>query len=99
METARVLILLFKQTYGWTEDGRKKNHHYNEISCSISAIHNAGLVTSTSTPLNCGPVLRNLLNRPANEKLIMLLPIGYPAETATVPDLHRKPIDELMVVF
>ena len=33
-----------------------------------------------STPLNCGPALRRLLGRPENEKLVMLLPVGFPAE-------------------
>jgi len=100
---APALVLLFKQTHGYTLDGRKKVHYYNEISCSISAglflaaVHNAGLVTLTSTPLNCGPALRLLLDRPKNEKLLMLLPIGYPAHDATVPDLARKPLDEVLV--
>ena len=34
---APVLVLLFKQVHGWTKDGKKKVHYYNEISCSISA--------------------------------------------------------------
>lgn len=34
---APALVLLFKQTHGYTQDGRKKVHYYNEISCSISA--------------------------------------------------------------
>ena len=34
---APALVLLFKQVHGWTEDGLKKTHNYNEISCSISA--------------------------------------------------------------
>ena len=62
-------------------------------------MHNAGLVTLTSTPLNCGPALRVLLDRPKNEKLLMLLPIGYPAKDATVPNLHRRPLEEFMVKF
>ncbi|CAB0037742.1 unnamed protein product [Trichogramma brassicae] len=58
-----------------------------------------GLVTLTSTPLNCGPALRQLLGRPANEKLALLLPIGYPAADATVPDLQRKQLDDILVEF
>ena len=65
----------------------------------LTAVHNAGLVTLTSTPLNCGPALRSLLDRPKNEKLLMLLPIGYPAEDATIPDIRRKPLNEIMVKF
>lgn len=60
-------------------------------------IQNAGLVTVTSTPLNCGPRVREILKRPVNEKLLLLLPVGYPAKYATVPDLKRKSLDEIMV--
>ena len=101
---APYLVLLFKQTHGVLPNGGKKVHYYNEISCSIStglllaAIQWAGLVTLTSTPLNCGPALRTLLGRPTNEKLLMLLPLGYPAEDATVPDLTRKSLNDIMVI-
>lgn len=60
-------------------------------------LQNVGLVTVTSTPLNCGPQLRLLLKRPSNEKLLMLLPVGYPTSDATVPDLKRKPLEDIMV--
>jgi len=104
LTTAPYLLLLFKQTHGILPSGGKKVHYYNEISCSISAglllaaIQMAGLVTLTSTPLNCGPALRTLLGRPHNEKLLMLLPVGYPAQDATVPDLTRKSLSDIMVV-
>lgn len=103
LTTAPYLILVFKQAYGFNADGTKKNHYYNEISVAIStgillaAIQKAGLVTLTSTPLNCGPALRTLLGRPTNEKLMILLPVGYPAENALVPDLKRKPLEEVSV--
>uniref|UniRef100_A0A3P8SHH5 iodotyrosine deiodinase n=1 Tax=Amphiprion percula TaxID=161767 RepID=A0A3P8SHH5_AMPPE len=103
LDVAPYLILIFKQTYGILPNGKKKTHYYNEISVSIScgillaALQNVGLVTVTSTPLNCGPQLRLLLNRPANEKLLMLLPVGYPAADATVPDLKRKNVEDIMV--
>ncbi|XP_076129142.1 iodotyrosine deiodinase [Alosa pseudoharengus] len=103
LDVAPYLILIFKQAYGILPNGKKKTHYYNEISVSIScglllaALHNVGLVTVTSTPLNCGPQLRALLRRPANEKLLMLLPVGYAAADATVPDLKRKPLDDVMV--
>ncbi|CAK6962210.1 iodotyrosine deiodinase 1 isoform X1 [Scomber scombrus] len=103
LDEAPYLVLIFKQTYGILPDSKKKTHYYNEISVSIScgillaALQNVGLVTVTSTPLNCGPQLRLLLKRPANEKLLMLLPVGYPASDATVPDLKRKPLDDIIV--
>ncbi|XP_073528781.1 iodotyrosine deiodinase 1 [Phyllobates terribilis] len=104
LDTAPYLILIFKQVYGILSNNRKKTHYYNEISVSIAcgillaAIQNAGLVTVTTTPLNCGPRLRLLLDRPVNEKLLMLLPLGYPSKDATVPDLKRKPLEDIMVV-
>lgn len=103
LDEAPYLILVFKQTYGIMSGNKKKTHYYNEISVSIScgillaALQNVGLVTVTSTPLNCGPRLRVLLQRPVNEKLLMLLPVGYPAPNATVPDLARKPLDKIVV--
>ncbi|KAM9233467.1 iodotyrosine deiodinase 1 [Dugong dugon] len=103
LDTAPVLILIFKQVHGFAANGKKKVHYYNEISVSIScglllaALQNAGLVTVTTTPLNCGPRLRVLLHRPTNEKLLMLLPVGYPSKEATVPNLKRKPLDQIMV--
>lgn len=104
LNSAPYLILIFKQVYGFNEDGSKKTHYYNEMSVCISvglllaAIQNAGLVTVTSTPMNAGPRLRDLLGRKVNEKLLLLLPIGYPASDATVPDIKRKPLQDIMVL-
>ncbi|XP_017771739.1 PREDICTED: iodotyrosine deiodinase 1 isoform X2 [Nicrophorus vespilloides] len=102
---APYLILAFKQTHSLRADGKKKMHYYSEqslcisVGLLISAIHYAGLVSLTSTPLNCGPALRSLLGRPMSEKLAILLPVGYPHEDCEVPDLKRKPLDEIMVEF
>ncbi|XP_058019818.1 iodotyrosine deiodinase 1 isoform X2 [Ahaetulla prasina] len=105
LDSAPYLILIFKQVYGILPDGKKKTHYYNEISVSIAcgillaALQNVGLVTVTTTPLNCGPRLRVLLERPPNEKLLLLLPVGYPRKDATVPNFSRKPLDDIMVVI
>ncbi|KAF9808249.1 hypothetical protein SFRURICE_003026 [Spodoptera frugiperda] len=56
-----------------------------------------GLVALTSTPLNCNARLRDLLSRPMNERLELLLPVGRPCKETTVPDLHRKKLEEIMV--
>ncbi|XP_044729305.1 iodotyrosine deiodinase 1 [Chrysoperla carnea] len=99
---APYLILLFKQLFSF-KNGVKRMHYYNEISVCLSAgllmtaVHYAGLVSLTSTPLNCGPALRTLLNRPSNEKLVLLLPVGYPAEKCLVPDLQRKDLSEYTI--
>ncbi|KAJ6640846.1 Iodotyrosine deiodinase 1 [Pseudolycoriella hygida] len=102
---APYLILVFKKVYGIRTDGQKQQHYYNEISVSIAtgillcALQCAGLNSLISTPLNCGPALRQLLNRPVNEKLLVLLPVGYAADDCEVPDLQRKPLDEIMVKY
>lgn len=102
------LVLVFKQTYGYKVDGdatAKKQHYYNEISTSIAtgmllcAFQCAGLSSLVTTPLNCGPALRTLLERPPNEKLLVLLPVGYPADDCTVPDLQRKPLEDILVRY
>ena len=102
---APYIILVFKQVYGTRPDGGRKAHYYNEISCAISvgillcALQAAGLSSLTTTPLNCGPALRTLLNRPVNEKLLVLLPVGYSTDDCEVPSLQRKSVEEIMEVY
>lgn len=99
LEEAPALIVVFKQIYGRDEAGQQSKHYYvNEsvgLACGflISAIHQVGLVTLTHTP---SPMdfLARLLERPANEKPYLLLPVGYPHPEATVPVLARKPVKE-----
>ncbi|MEE9437873.1 MAG: nitroreductase family protein [Saprospiraceae bacterium] len=102
IEIAPWIIVVFKKTYNLDDEGSKsKNYYVNEsvgiaTGFLISAIHHAGLVTLTHTPSPLN-FLQKILNRPANERPYMLLPIGYPAERATVPVLDRKSIDEVVV--
>lgn len=99
---APCLIFVFKQSYS-LHDSRKQRHYYCDESVHIAtgfllaAIHYAGLVALTSTPLNCGPTLRKLFNRPKEEKLAVLLPVGYPAKDCAVPDIARKPLQDILV--
>ena len=64
----------------------------------IAALHEMGLSTLTHTPSPMG-FLRTLLQRPPNEKAMILFPVGYPADDATVPDLQRKSLDDVSVWF
>lgn len=99
LEIAPWLIVVFKLAKA--DDGGQV-YYLNEsvgIACGmlISAIHHAGLVTLTHTPSPMG-FLGEVLERPAHERAFLLLPVGYPAKGATVPDLERKGLDEVMVV-
>jgi iodotyrosine deiodinase len=104
LETAPWLIIVFRQIYELGDEGtRRTNYYVNEsvgIACGLllAAIHQAGLVALTHTP---SPMefLTRLLNRPANEKPFLLIPIGYPAVGATVPDLRRKSSDEVIAWY
>ena len=103
IETAPYIVVVFKRAFE-TIDGEKRNNYYvNEsvgIACGmlISAIHNAGLVTLTHTPSPMN-FLTKALNRPDNERAYLLLPIGYAADAAEVPDIHRKSINEVMIKY
>jgi uncharacterized membrane protein YccC len=57
----------------------------------LAALHHAGLVTLTHTPSPMG-FLTEVLDRPANERAMMLVVAGYPAPGAVVPDIRRKPL-------
>jgi hypothetical protein len=39
------------------------------------------------------------LDRPENEKAVLLIPVGYPAEDATVPDLKKKSFEEISTII
>ena len=96
LETAPWLIVVFRQIKD-NEGG--KNYYVQEsvgIACGflIAAIHQAGLVTLTHTPSPMN-FLSEILNRPENEKPFLLLPVGYPAEEATVPIIEKKAMGEV----
>jgi len=100
LETAPHLIAVFAETYGRDPDGNKVKHYYVQESVGIAvgilvtAIHHAGLVSLTHTP---SPMrfLNEILGRPENERPFLLLVVGYPADGAVVPDIRRKPLEQL----
>lgn len=103
LETAPVLIAVFRHAYG-LEDGHRHANYYTQESVGIAvgfllaALHHAGLATLTHTPNPMG-FLQRVLRRPDNEKPFVLIPVGYPAESCQVPALTRKPLDEVRVVL
>ena len=100
------LIVVFAERYGLNPDGsRYKNYYINEsvgiaLGFLIAAIHNAGLVCLEHTP-NPMKFLNTLCNRPINEKPMMVIPVGYPTETATIPAAakQKKPLDKVSSFF
>lgn len=100
LERAPWLIAIFSQLHGVLPDGRKVKHYYAIESVGIAtglliaAVHQAGLVSLTHTPSPMG-FLNDILGRPANEKPFLLLVVGYPEADAVVPDITRKPLDDI----
>ena len=104
LEIAPYLIIVFKRAYEIGPDGKKhQNYYVNEsvgLACGflLTAIHELGLVALTHTP---SPMdfLNKILNRPPNERPFLLIPIGYPAEDATVPDIKRKNKEQVIAWY
>ncbi len=103
LESAPWLIVVFKLMRD--DDPRNSSdqvYYVNEsvgiaVGLLLAAAHHAGLVTLTHTP---SPMkfLGRILKRPSYERPYLLIPVGYPADDCVVPDLQRKPLEEIMVV-
>ena len=103
LEVAPWLVVLFRQNYGLGPAGEHVRHYYVSESVGIAAglfltaVHQAGLVALTHTPSPMG-FLREILQRPDNETACLLMPVGYPTADAQVPDLRRKPIQDVLML-
>jgi nitroreductase len=103
---APAIIVVFAQVYGVQNqpDGtvKKVKHYYVQESVGIAvgfliaALTQAGVATLTHTPSPMG-FLREVLGRPENERAFAVLPVGYPAPDARVPDIQKKPLDQVLV--
>ena len=104
MTDAPWLVVLFRHSKRVRTNGEIGPTYYSTESCGIAAgmfihaIHNMGLVTLTHTPSPMG-FLRDILNRPEHEHAMLVMPVGYPAEDAMVPDISRKPLDDVAIFF
>jgi iodotyrosine deiodinase len=104
LETAPCLIVVFRVDYAvqHTADGQERRikHYYATesvgIACGLllAALHVAGLATLTHTPSPMG-FLARILGRPKNEKPFLLIPVGFPAPDAEVPQIRKKPLDAI----
>lgn len=96
------LVVVFAQDHDLRPDGAKGKHYYVNESVGISvgfflaALRAAGVCALTHTP---SPMrfLGEVLQRPPNERAYVVIPVGFAAPDATVPDLRRKGLDEIRV--
>ena len=103
LESVPALIVVFRHAYDVEENKKKTNYYTMEsvgiaLGFLIAALHHAGLATLTHTP---SPMrfLGDILGRPKNERVYVLLPVGYPAAGCEVPDIAKKPLDEIRLSF
>ena len=100
LDIAPYLIVVFRKIYDLEDDGTQRKNYYVNESVGIAsgfllaALHHAGLATLTHTPSPMN-FLGEILNRPKNEKAFLLIPVGYPAKDAEVPDISKKPFSEI----
>jgi nitroreductase len=100
LEIAPFLIVVFAATTGVSQDGDRVKHYYVSESVGIAtglliaSLHHAGLATLTHTP---SPMrfLNEILGRPSNERPFVVIPVGYPADDARVPNIRRKRLAEI----
>jgi iodotyrosine deiodinase len=101
IDDAPYVVVVFEQVYGLDGDRKVKHYYVREsvgiaVGLLLASLHLAGLATLTHTPSPMG-FLARLLERPANERAYVLIPVGYPAPEAEVPDLERKPLEDILV--
>lgn len=101
LETAPALIVVFSIDYEKVGEKTHKNYYVKEsvglaTGFLLAAIHHAGLVSLTHTPSPMN-FLQKILDRPVNEKPFLLIPIGYAVENVQVPDIQRKPLEEILL--
>ena len=102
LEEAPWLIAVFAERYGENDAGQKRKHYYVPESVGIatgfliSALHNVGLATLTHTP-NPMKFLNEILERPSRERPYVLLVVGHPSSSATVPRAAgvKKPLETI----
>lgn len=104
LEIAPYLVIIFKKAFDYSPEGEKENNYYVNESVGLAAgffltaVHNAGLVALTHTPSPMN-FLTKLLERPANERPFLLIPVGYPTEETYVPKLTRKALEDVAVFY
>jgi nitroreductase len=97
---APYLIAVFEQAWSRDADGEKRKNYYVRESVGIAvgflllALHSAGLATLTHAPSPMG-FLKEILERPENERPFLLIPVGYPADDAEVPRLEKKSLGDI----
>jgi len=104
LESASSLIAIFAKKFSYDAKGERFKNYYTAESVGIAtgvlitALHHAGVATLTHTPSPMG-FLNEILGRPADERPFLLLVAGFPAVDATVPDIQRRDLADIMTTI
>lgn len=101
---ASFLIPIFAKNYELSETGETTPNYYVKESVGImtgfliSCLHQLGLSMLTYTPSKM-QFLNDLLKRPRNEKIYLVLVVGISHPEAQIPIIEKKPIDEVLKIY
>ncbi len=97
LEIAPWLVVVFRLAH---DDGGGQTYYTQEsvgiaVGMFLAAAQVAGLATLTHTP---SPMrfLTKVLRRPEDERPYLLIPVGYPTDDCVVPDIQRKPLEQIL---
>jgi iodotyrosine deiodinase len=97
LEVAPYVIVVF-EVHG--SDRTPRPYYVKEsvgvaVGLLLASLHQAGLATLTHTP---SPMrfLNQILARPRHERPFVVIPVGKAAPNATVPDLPKKQVEDVL---
>lgn len=93
-----------------SQQGRRTELPRSSESCGlaagifVAALHNANLSTATISPTEeARELIRQAMGRPEEERVFMVLPVGYPSAKGSVPYRRgtslRKPLSQVMKIL
>lgn len=104
LDEASYLIVIFKHTYEIDKSGNRESVYYPDISIGIStgilisALTDYGIDILTYTP-KPNDFLKNILNRPDNEKPYMILVCGKGSKDYKLPKIDKKSNEDIIKIY
>ncbi len=104
LEQAPYLIVIFKHSFQFDNEGNRTNVYYPDISIGIatgiliSALTDFGIDILTYTP-SPNQFLKDILKRPENEKPFLVLVCGKGSKNYKLPKITKKSNEEIIKIY
>jgi len=104
LEQAPYLIVILKHAYQFDDAGNRTKVYYPDISIGIatgmliSTLTDLGINTLTYTP-SPNLYLKEILNRPDNEKPYMILVCGKGSKDYKLPKITKKSNEKIITIY